>query len=235
MNNYYNNINLWLDDITYQPISSLKNDTLLINNNKILNIQTKLLSVLNIFTNLNYFTVGYDNNLLVYDNDQPKTILVKDYIDSNYRYKLKLSAVESKYDYSKINAYYAGYDLIFNYLLYTSIITRKYILAGIIDNLPITFISNGISININDEKIKNNIINLTRSLGYITFIHPEYINLLGNFNDIPVKEKKEIQYIDYNNPYIDFSIVDNKQSMLCYNIQCKNNTTINSNGLEILL
>ena len=233
--NYYNNISFWLDDITHQSINLLKKNMLLINNNKVLNIQTKLLPVLNIFTDLNYFTIGYNNVLLVYDNNQPKTILAKDYINSNYRYKLKLNAIESNYEYSKINAYYAGYDLIFNYLLYTSIITRKYILAGIIDNLPINFISNGISININDEKIKNNIVNLTRSLGYITFIRSDCINLLGNFNDIPVKEKKEIQYIDYNNSYIGFSITDNKQPMLCYNIQCEKNTAINNNGLEILL
>jgi len=235
MNNYYNNMNLWLNDITYKSIDSINTNDILINNNQILKIQNKLIPVLTVFTDLNYFTIGYDNTLLVYDNEQSKTILAKDYINSNYRYKIKLSAIETDYEYSKVNAYYAGYDLIFTYLLYTSIATRKSILAGIIDNLSITFIPKGISINIDDEKIKNNIANLTRSLGYITFIRPNCINLLGNFNDIPVKEKKEIQHIDYNNLYVGFSIIDNNQSMICYNIQCNNNIGINNNGLEILL
>ena len=235
MSNYYNNINLWLNDITFKSIDLINDKDILINNNKVLNIKNKLMPVLTIFTDLNYFTIGYDNTILAYDSNQPKIILAKDFINSNYRYTIKLTAVENNYEYSKVNAYYAGYDLIFSYLLYTSINIRKYILAGIIDSLSFNFIPNGISINIEDEKIKNNIINLTRSLGYITFIRPNCINLLGNFNDIPVKEKKEIQHIDYNNPYIGFSIIDNNQSMICYNIQCANNTTINNNGLEILL
>ena len=233
--NYYSNIDLWLNDITYKPINLINNTDTLINNNQILNIQHKLIPVLTVFTDLNFFTIGFDNTLLVYDNDQQKEILAKDFINHNYRYKIKLIPIETKYDYSKVNAYYAGYDLIFNYLLYTSIITRKYILAGIIDQLPINFIANGISIISDNEKIKNSITTLTRSLGYITFIRPNCINLLGNFNDIPVKEKKEINNINYNNPYVGFSIIDNNQSIMCYNIQCKDNTTINNNGLIILL
>ena len=236
MPNYYANINFRLTDNIIKSINFINKNDVLINNNQILNIHTTVLPVLNIFTDLNFFTIGYNNELLVYNkNNEEKRILAKDYINCNHKYKIKLLAIETNYEYSLINAYYAGYDLIFNYLLSTSIKTRKFILAGIIDYLPITYIANGISIVITNEKIKNNIVNLTRSLGYITFIKPDSINIIGDFSDIPVKEKTMVTSIKYNNPYINFSIIDNKQTMICHNIICTKNQTIIDNGLKILL
>lgn len=169
----------------------------------------------NIYTDINHFTVNMSHDLVVYDdNDNKQYIPVNKYIEQNLKMKMKVVPWDYDFIYSSVTAYYAGYDHIFNYLLHTSIETRKYILAGLIDSIPINFIKNGIGFYIN-RKLLMSVKELVQSLGFKVYIK-DYgkeveVNILGNLEDIPVKEKKEVNYINYNNPYIDFSIVPDKE------------------------
>ena len=234
MPNYYNNINLRLFDNTIKSINKLIINDYLIQN-KINFINQDTIQIIDVFTDINHFIIGQQNKLLVYNEDKQIIISVQDYIDQNLHYKMKVLPIEIDNDYSYVNAYYAGYDLIFSYLLNTSIKTRQHILAGIIDFMPIEYITNGISICIKKEKIKNNIVNLIRSLGYIVFLKQDNINILGDFSNIPVKEKKTINNINYNNCYIKFSLIPREKKEICYSLNTQNNIILDEYGIELLV
>lgn len=166
-----------------------------------------------IFTDIGKFSVNISHELVVFDNENKKHyISVKDYIAENKQMKMKIAAIDYDLIYSPTTAYYAGFDHIFGYLLCTSLQTRKYIAAGLIDSLPIGFIPSGITLHV-DSKLVSNVKELFQSMGYKVF--PRFnangtecdVNIIGDFSDIPVREKKEINFIANYDPYITFSIM----------------------------
>ena len=172
--------------------------------------------MVDIFTDINKFSVNMSHELVVYDDKENKQYIeVKDYIQQNKKMKMKIVPIEYNKEELEIEAYYAGYDHKFNNLLYTSIKTRQNILAGLIDSLSINYIQYGIQFYIN-KYLKDDIKELLQSLGYKIFIKEikdNYIefNIIGNFSNIPVKNKKGINLIYYNNSYIDFSIKEREE------------------------
>lgn len=191
--------------------------------------------MVNIYTDINKISVNMSHDLVVYDNNEQEYIIsVKDYIQQHLHYKMKIVPIEYKSEYSCVNAYYAGYDHIFGYLLNTSIKTRKYVFAGLLDSLSINKIEAGISFTTN-KKLKDNILELLYSLGYKVFI--KYINediqfnVLGNFTNIPTKEKINI---NYNNPYIDFTIIPDKvNDYYGFSLKNENKKFVLSNGIVV--
>ena len=193
--------------------------------------------MVDIFTDINKISVNMSHDLVVYDNNEREYIIsVQDYIQQNLHYKMKINSIEYPYEYSYINSYYAGYDHIFGYLLNTSIKTRKYVLAGLLDSLSINFIEAGINFTINN-KLKNNVQELLQSLGYKIFT--KYINndniqfnVLGSFIDIPCKNHS--LNIEYNNPYIEFTIIPREiDNYYGFSLKNDNKKFLLSNGIIV--
>lgn len=168
----------------------------------------------NIYTDLSHFSVNLSHDLVVFDdNDKKHYIDVKTYYDNNLKMKMKIVPWEYNKTVFFDTAYNAGYNYMFEQLLHTSINTRKHVLAGIIDTSDITRIKNGINLrNINISK-KQQMLELIRSLGFIVFVTHNGFNILGDFSTIPVRNKKEINDINYKNQYINFSVVPGKEDV----------------------